>query len=417
MKVKFITLGCKVNQYETQSLREIFLANGFKETFTKADFYFINTCSVTHSADRKSIKYIRKAKKENPQAKILVTGCLAEKDKELIEKEGVDYIVSQNQKYKIPSILNLKNKLSLKDNLSLRITDFYLNRAFVKIQDGCNNFCSFCKVRLIRGKSKSRPVEEIVREVKFLLERGFKEIVLCGINLGSYNYQGKDLISLLKLLIKIKGLGRLRLSSIEPQYVSKELLNLISSTEKICPHLHIPFQSGSDKILKLMNKKVKSSFYRELVSEIRKTIPDCGISADFMIGFPYEEEDDFKKTIRLIEEINPVRSHIFPYSERKQTPSSKFPKIPSRLMRERKEIAIQVGEEASFRFRKSQEKKRFKVVLEENPEKSYSRGYTENYIRVLLKEAFPLKDICSKSLIPIVIDKVTSEITYAQLLK
>ncbi|RKY42349.1 MAG: tRNA (N(6)-L-threonylcarbamoyladenosine(37)-C(2))-methylthiotransferase MtaB, partial [Candidatus Omnitrophota bacterium] len=184
MKVKFITLGCKVNQYETQSLREIFLANGFKETFTKADFYFINTCSVTHSADRKSIKYIRKAKKENPQAKILVTGCLAEKDKELIEKEGVDYIVSQNQKYKIPSILNLKNKLSLKDNLSLRITDFYLNRAFVKIQDGCNNFCSFCKVRLIRGKSKSRPVEEIVREVKFLLERGFKEIVLCGINLG-----------------------------------------------------------------------------------------------------------------------------------------------------------------------------------------------------------------------------------------
>ncbi len=417
MKVKFITLGCKVNQYETQSLREIFLANGFKETFTKADFYFINTCSVTHSADRKSIKYIRKAKKENPQAKILVTGCLAEKDKELIEKEGVDYIVSQNQKYKIPSILNLKNKLSLKDNLSLRITDFYLNRAFVKIQDGCNNFCSFCKVRLIRGKSKSRPVEEIVREVKFLLERGFKEIVLCGINLGSYKSQGKDLISLLKLLIKIKGLGRLRLSSIEPQYVSKELLNLISSTEKVCPHLHIPFQSGSDKILKLMNKKVKSSFYRELVSEIRKTIPDCGISADFMIGFPYEEEEDFKKTLRLIEETNPVRSHIFPYSERKQTPSFKFPKISSKVVRERKEIAIQVGEKASLRFRKSQEKKMFKVVLDENSEKSYTRGYTENYIRVLLKETFSLKETCSKSLIPIVIDKATPKITYARLLK
>ncbi|MCD6539879.1 MAG: tRNA (N(6)-L-threonylcarbamoyladenosine(37)-C(2))-methylthiotransferase MtaB [Candidatus Omnitrophica bacterium] len=417
MKIKFITLGCKVNQYETQSLREIFLAKGFEETFAKADFYFINTCSVTHSADRKSIKYIRKAKRENPQAKILVTGCLAEKDKELIEKEKVDYIVPQSQKYKIPSILNLENKLNLENNLSLKITDFYLNRAFVKIQDGCDNFCSFCKIRLIRGKSKSRPAEEVVREVKFLLEKGFKEIVLCGINLGSYNYQGKDLISLLKLLVKIKSLGRLRLSSIEPQYVSKELLNLISSTEKICPHLHIPFQSGSDKILKLMNKKVKSSFYRELVSKIKKIIPDCGISADFIIGFPYEEEDDFKKTIRLIEEINPVRSHIFPYSERRQTPSFKFPKISSRIVRERKEIAIQVGEEASFRFRKSQEKKRFKVVLEENPKKGYSRGYTENYIRVLLKGAFPSKGICSKSLIPIVIDKVTSKITYARLLK
>ncbi len=417
LRVRFFTLGCKVNQYETQALRELFRNEGYQEVDTKADFYVINTCTVTHIADKKSIKYIRKAKKENPRAKILVTGCLAEKQRALIEKEGVDFVVSQTEKYRIPQILGFKNSPFIKNNLSLRVSNFFLNRAFVKIQDGCNNSCSFCKVRLVRGGAISRPFKEIVSEIKILVERGFKEIVLCGINLGSYNWEGKDLCFLLRKIIRIEGLGRVRLSSLEPQYINEELLELISFTKKICSHLHLPFQSGSDKILQLMNKPVKANFYFQLISKIRSRIPNCGISGDFIVGFPYEEEKDFLKTLKLIKEVKPLRSHIFPYSEREETQSSKFPRLDKKVVKRRKEVAKEVAREASYEFRKTQENRIFEIILEEKQKESYFQGYTENYIKVLLEEVEASPFLDSKSLIPIVIEKVTPENNYAKLFK
>lgn len=416
MKVKFLTLGCKVNQYETQALREFFLRRGMQEANEGlADLYCLNTCSVTHKADVKSLKYIRKLRRENPKATILVTGCLVEKDKKLIQAQGADIIIPQSKKHKIFNLFG-EHKISASDIWSFKINSFLHNRAFVKIQDGCDNYCSFCKVRLIRGNSHSRSSLEIVEEIQRLIEKGFREIVLVGINLGSWKEKNLDFVWLLSKINKLKNLGRIRLSSLEPEYVSQRLLKLIGQSDKICSHLHLSFQSGSDKILKLMKKRSDAMSYSKLIENIRKFIPDCGISCDIIVGFPYEQEQDFYQSLDLIKKVKPVRTHIFPYSPRAGTASFGWPRVGSEIVAKRCKRALQVAKKASFDFRKTQRKKTHLAVLDTNLLNHKMLGYTQNYIRVTISNVDSiswLKD--SKQLFPIRIKKIVSEQTYGVL--
>ena len=413
MTFKIYTLGCKVNHYESQLLKEIILNKGFNEAKnSSADFCLINTCTVTHTADIKSIKCIRKAKKQNPNSIIVVTGCLAQNDKDLLNKEDIDFIIPQSFKYDICGVLSkiinpnyhAEYSISKEFNTSLdsnaypvdnledtsikcfprTITDFNINRAFIKIQDGCDNSCTYCKVRLVRGKSVSRPYNQVLEEVKVLIDKGFKEFVFCGINLGSWNERDKKLYHLLASVIRLKNIGRIRLSSIEPEYIDTNLLSLISSSNRICRHLHIPFQSGSDRILKFMNKRANLKTYFDIIDGIKLSIPDCGISCDIIVGFPYEEDKDFQNTLKLLKKIQPVRTHIFPYSRREVTASSNYHRIPDEVLKQRVTEALLKTKLFSLDFRKTQINKNLDVIFDNNNLCNKRLGYTDNYIRVQL---------------------------------
>ncbi|MBU4140336.1 MAG: MiaB/RimO family radical SAM methylthiotransferase, partial [Candidatus Omnitrophica bacterium] len=308
-RVKFYTLGCKVNQYETQAIREKFLYAGFRENNSEiADVYIVNTCTVTARADRESRRLIRRLLRSNPDSKIIVTGCYIEKDAaEILSISNKIRIVPNRQKHCIINFLNLtpdvvaqfigqrtnfcsiNGATTLNDKvfLPLKISDFKDHeRAFVKIQDGCNNFCSYCKVPLVRGVSRSRSPKEITAEVERLTRRGFKEVVLTGICLGSYHYKSFDLAAVLSALENIEREFRIRLSSIEPQLISNDLIGRIADSEKICPHLHIPLQSGDNKILKRMNRRYTREKFLSLIAKIKKKIKDVAITTDILVGFP-----------------------------------------------------------------------------------------------------------------------------------
>lgn len=417
MKVKFFTLGCKVNQYETQALRDFFLSYGMQEVKQgPANLYCVNTCTVTHKADVKSLKYIRKLRREYPKATILVTGCLVEKDKKLIQSQGADIIVPQSKKQEILDLFD-KHKLSGTDIWSLKIQSFLHNRAFVKIQDGCDNYCSFCKVRLVRGKSRSRSSREIIQEIQRLIEKGFREIVLVGINLGSWKEKSLNFVSLLSKIHKLKNLGRLRLSSLEPEHLNQDLLKFISRSDKICSHLHFPFQSGSDKILKLMKKRASCTSYLKLIENIRKFMPDCGISCDIIVGFPHEQEEDFAQSLELLKKAKSVRSHIFPYSERAGTASFGWPKVGSKIVAERCKRAQDAAKKASFNFRKTQTNGEHLAVIDSKPLNGKVLGYTENYIRVSISNIeSKLLAKYPKQLFPIKIEKITLAQTYGRII-
>jgi threonylcarbamoyladenosine tRNA methylthiotransferase MtaB len=375
--VKFFTLGCKVNQYDTQSIRERFVAAGYKEISNgrPAGVCLINTCTVTSVADRKSRDTVRRCIGENPRARIIVTGCLV-KDAEshLKEIKGIDYIIS---KAFFPS----------------GISDFsHHTRAFLKIQDGCDNFCSYCKVPIVRGRSRSRPIAVIVDEARALAQKGFKEIVLSGICLGAY---GRDisprssLVEVITALEDIEGLLRIRLSSIEAKDVSKGLIEKMKRSKKLCHHLHIPIQSGDAAILKKMNRRYTPSSYLGLIGKIKKNIPDIAITTDCLVGFPGETERQFLNTAELVKKILPLRTHVFPYSRREGTSSALNAKshILPQEMRRRTEHLRDVASVCSLRYKEkfigSKQDVLFECRCKHRP--GFWEGYTGNYIKVLLK--------------------------------
>lgn len=365
-------MGCKVNQYESQAIREALERAGLEEVVSpdRANLRIINTCTVTLKADRKSRNAIHAATRDKQGAKVVVTGCLVKCDsQELIETaRGIDYIIP---------------KSFFKDG----ICDFSRHsRAFIKVQDGCNNHCSFCKVALARGASRSRPLAEIVQEANALVNRGFQEIVLTGVCLGSY---GLDLTpklglsSLIDKLHNIKALQRLRLSSIEPQLVSKELIELLSSSDKLCPHLHLPLQSGDQQILRLMNRQYTPESYLSLIQELKANIPQIGITTDVMVGFPGEENRHFKNTLQVLRKIIPLRVHRFVYSSRKGTAASDislatrdWPEVQER-MQELKKLC----EDLQLFFHNLFINKELEV-LAESIQDGQVIGYTPNYMRV-----------------------------------
>ena len=409
--IKFYTLGCKVNQYDTQSIRESFIRAGFKELEDSqpARFYVINTCTVTHKADRDSLNAIRKAKRENPKAEIIVTGCLAESDEGKIKKiAGISLII--------------KNKD--KENILERQTDRGISyfrghtRAFLKIQDGCNNSCSYCKVPGVRGKSRSKPLNQIIYEANRLVKNGFtpletierqqkdlvsltgfKEIVLCGICLGAYGRDLKpriNLVDVIEELEKIPGLSRIRLSSIEAGDIPDELIAKMSRSKKLCQHLHIPFQSGDDEILKKMNRKITFGGYLNLIRRIKSRIPEIAITTDIMVGFPQETEKNFQNTLKLIRQVLPLKVHIFPYSRREGTAAAvKFKqKLSPEIIKERVGQLKNIAQDCAFRYKKQFLNKDMEVLIEgrrkDNP--GFWKGHTCNYMDILVKSNQNLKN-------------------------
>jgi threonylcarbamoyladenosine tRNA methylthiotransferase MtaB len=311
-RIKFFTLGCKANQYDTQSIRERFLSKGFKENEGSLlpDYFLINTCTVTSGADQKSRNIIRRCIQANPKAYVIVTGCLVENDwKSLADIKGIGLIIK-------------------KGFFPEGISDFRQHtRAFLKIQDGCSNFCTYCKVSLVRGKERSKGLKQVVKEAKKLVSCGFQEIVLTGICLGVYGNDlspKRGLVDVIDALEEIEGLKRIRLSSIEAGDISAKLIKRLASSKKLCRHLHIPIQSGDNLILRRMNRKYTREDYLNLVSRIKHNIPDVSITTDCLVGFPGETESNFNNTVDLVKRILPLKTHIFPYSSRPGTKAAKF---------------------------------------------------------------------------------------------
>ncbi|MBN3041283.1 MAG: tRNA (N(6)-L-threonylcarbamoyladenosine(37)-C(2))-methylthiotransferase MtaB [Candidatus Omnitrophica bacterium] len=411
MKVKFFTLGCKVNQYETQGLKEKFQAFGFYPVEKKADLYVINTCSVTKKADNKSKEAILKAKKENPRAKIAVCGCLVQYNKSFIEKLDVDYIVSQDKKHFLPEIItqvvDVKDpNLKLKDNWSLKISSFSNQRAFVKIQDGCDNFCSYCKIPYLRGQSRSRDFTAVVDECKRLCLK-HKEIILTGINLSLY---GKDLSparnlkSLVREILSIPQLGRLRLSSLEPNASNKELFGFLKHN-RFCPHFHFPFQYGDDQILADMNKEERVNLYEDLVYSARRINPDVAISCDIMIGYPGETVKTFENTLSFLKKIKPMRMHIFTFSPREQTKFHGFKLKNQALTKKRLLILKDLAAKLSLEYAEKFINKSLALISEKKTN-AYISGYTENYLKVFIKDKVPIGDFLPVKINKIIMGKI-----------
>ncbi|MDP2938044.1 MAG: tRNA (N(6)-L-threonylcarbamoyladenosine(37)-C(2))-methylthiotransferase MtaB, partial [Candidatus Omnitrophota bacterium] len=371
--VKFFTLGCKVNQYDTQSIRERFVNAGFKEIDNgrKADTYVINTCTVTSIADRKSRYFIHYAYRQNPKARIIVTGCYTALDSDEIAKiPGVTHIIKNQDKDRILELLNEHNELSEQNEIGISNFSGH-TRAFLKIQDGCNNFCSYCKVPRVRGASRSRPLDEIVQEANRLAKNGFKEIVLCGICLGSYGkdlQSQKNLVEVIEALEKIEGLLRIRLSSIEAGDISDELIQKMAQSKKLCQHLHIPMQSGDNEILKKMNRNYCREDYLNLIKKIKNSIPEIAITTDVLVGFPGEREDNFQNTVNLIGEIVPLRAHIFPYSKRLGTPAAILKdKINPLIIKERILQLVGISRKCALAYKEQFLNKDRDVLIEERP--------------------------------------------------
>ena len=419
--IKFYTLGCKVNQYETQAIRENLINNGFKEVDSdnQAHIYIINTCTVTSRAEGKSQGLIRKALNENLEAKVIVTGCCVQ-DNNFISQDKRIIAVKNELKNKISQILNnqsLSNSGGIDSYLNLSISDFKgHNRAFVKIQDGCENNCSYCKVTLARGELRSRELSEIKKEVKRLVNKGFREIVLTGICLGAYGKDFKNSITLSDIIeevIDLPGEFRVRLSSIEAGYISDRVIKLLSASSKLCRHLHIPFQSGDNEILKKMNRHYSSKDYLALVQKIRAEIPDIAITTDIMVGFPGEKDENFQNTFSFLKEVSPSRMHIFPFSPREGTLAYNFAdRVSHREVKLRMAKLQILAKQKSLEYRQKFLKKEVDVLVETARSKinGYLKGYTDTYIHVLVDG----NDSLINKIIKVKIDKVDSDFTFGE---
>lgn len=384
--IKFHTLGCKANQYDTQSIRERFLERGFKENHNndKADIYVVNTCTVTAIADQKSRGIIRRCINENPKAKVIVTGCLVRKDSAALARiKGVSFII-------------------MKGFFAEGISYFCGHtRAFLKIQDGCDNSCAYCKVPLVRGRSRSKPLEKIVKEARSLVENGFQEIVLTGICLGAYGKDSGagrdvDLVKVIDELERIDGLLRIRLSSIEAGDVSGRLINKMAKSKKLCRHLHIPIQSGDDEVLRKMRRSYSRGFYLTLIKKIRRKIPLVAITTDCLLGFPGETDEHFMNTLDLVKRIAPLKVHIFPYSKRPGTLAGLALTDGVKDLTVKKRVAMlkNVAASCARDYKKRFLKRKMRVLFEElsKNKNGYWQGYADNYIKVLFKSRRDLKN-------------------------
>lgn len=363
---------------------------GFKEIDNgqAADCYLINTCTVTHRADSESLQFIRRAMRENPAAKIIVTGCLVELDSHKIRSicPKISIVKNRNKDRLIETTKQRNNETTARG-----ISYFKGHtRAFLKIQDGCDNLCSYCKVPLVRGRSRSKPLEQVRREAAALAKNGYKEIVLAGICLGAY---GKDLIpkqtlvDVINAIEDIQGLLRIRLSSIEARDVTDELIDKIANSKKVCPHLHIPIQSGDDEILKKMNRRYTRVYYLSLIKKIKKRIPGIAITTDVLVGFPGESQKNFKNTIDLIKKIQPLKTHIFSYSKRESTAAAcmRQAEVDPGVIKKRIACLKKITDSSALNYKKRFLGKRMLVLFEgrlkNNP--CLWEGLTGNYIRVL----------------------------------
>ena len=406
--VAFHNLGCKVNDYETDIMQQKFAENGFKVVpFTdKADIYVINTCTVTNIADRKSRQMLHRAKAMNPDSIVIAVGCYVQTDtKRVLQDEAVDIAIGNNQKANIINILNeylednTKNSAILDINEqgmeyeSMTLTDTAeRTRAYIKIQDGCNQFCTYCLIPYARGRVRSRDKEDILAEIKRLCEKGYKEFVLTGIHVSSYGITSPNdlsqnkLADLLESIQEIEGVKRIRLSSLEPRVVTEDFAKRISKLSKLCPHFHLSLQSGCDETLKRMNRHYTSEEFYEGVLLLRKYFDDPAITTDIIVGFPGETEEEFEKSYAFAKKVGFYEMHIFKYSKRKGTPAEKFPNQVADADKDaRSDKMIALGNKLSKEFRERHLNKPSEVLYEEKKTingKEYIIGHTPEYIKV-----------------------------------
>lgn len=402
MKFAIYTLGCKVNQADSQSMQEILIKAGYEFVAPEAgaDIYIINTCVVTNVGQQKSRQTIRKFIRENPNAMIIVTGCYPQTAIGEVEGiPGVALIIGNKDRHKIAELiveyqqenstepLNIVSDINMIHNFEDIPTGMHSEktRAFLKIQEGCNQFCTYCIIPYARGRLRSRSLTSIKKEIENLVASGYKEVVLLGIHLGAYGKDFSEKISLVnavKTALAVPGLERLRLGSLECIEIEDEMLELLATESRLAKHLHLPLQSGSDSILRKMNRPYTVDEYRILIEKIRKKVPEIAITTDVIVGFPGETENLFQETYKFMEELQFSKTHIFPFSRRKNTPAEKY---PQQVL---KEIKQQRVKQLTFLDQKSHEsflnmnKNKEEIVLFEQQKHGYFTGYTSNYIRV-----------------------------------
>lgn len=388
-KFKVATLGCRTNQYETQGYVAQLRSMGWEAASDQeeADLCVVNTCTVTQSADSSSRHQVRKLAKENPNARIVVTGCAVESHPEDFQAiEGVDQVFPNESKETLLQELFPEEQMK---EFAIEEFDGH-TRAFVKVQDGCNSYCTYCVIPYVRGRSRSRKVDSILKEVEDLVSKGTKEIVLTGINIGDFDGGGEgiSLASLVRQVDAISGVERLRLSSIDPDEVDDELLDAIIEGRSTCPSMHIVLQSGSNVILKKMNRKYTRQMFFDSINRLKNADPDFTFTTDLIVGFPGETQRDFEETLDAIEQVQFAKVHMFPYSDRPRTRAALYKnKIPNETIRYRKHKLLQVAERQAFALREEYIGRTMKILTEspDREDPSLIRGHTENFLPVVLE--------------------------------
>lgn len=398
MKVYFTTFGCKVNQYETQEMSELLVKAGFTITSspTLADIIIVNSCTVTAEGVRKVRQTVRKLKKNNENAVMVLTGCASQAEPDVIMNDlpEIDILMGNRNNTDIVNILKkyFENKTRLNAHICHSRNDVFLGtgitkfdghtRAFLKIQDGCDRYCSYCLIPYARGFSRSKAIEDIDSELKVLNENGYKEIVFVGINLSDYgkgtNYSLPDALQLAEKYDNIK---RIRLGSLEPDHITREMIEKLGKITKLCPQFHISLQSGSDSVLKKMNRHYTADEYKTLTENLREVFPDATITTDILTGFPTETEEEFLETVEFAKAIKFEKAHIFPYSIREGTVASKLPQLTNAVKENRAKKLTEVTNETRKEYLKEQIGKTVNVLFETD-KNDYSEGYTENYTPV-----------------------------------
>lgn len=428
-KVAFFTLGCKVNQYESNAMEKLFTDAGYIVVpfETAADVYVVNTCTVTSVGDKKSRNMLRRAKTYNPDAVIAAVGCLAQTaPEELAKIDCVDVIIGTNEKNNIVSaceqVLMEKKRITLVSDVSK--IDFFeempletfegRQRAYVKIQEGCDRFCSYCIIPYARGAVRSRDEESILSEAKRLGGKGFSEIVLTGIHVASYGRNSDtNLGKLLEKINKIESVKRIRLSSIDPEAFTDDFIKILSENEKVCHHFHISLQSGSGVVLKKMNRRYTPQFYMEVLKKLRSAMPDVAITTDVITGFPYETNEEFEKSLNFVKEAGFAGIHVFPYSERKGTPAAKFKDVvPKAIRSERAHKMAELASELKHKFMEKFIGTQTTVLFEEINKSGIYEGFTPNYIRVF---ANANENITGK-ILPVILTGIKEDYMTAEIL-
>ena len=399
MRCAILTLGCKVNAYESEYIKEQFKTNNYEivNIDDNPDVVVINTCTVTNQSDAKSRKVIRHAKKSNPNAIIVVCGCAAEHHKENIINTEIDILIGNYFKSKIVDFVNKYKENGKKINTfvnmnkapfeDMKINNF-LNktRAFVKIQDGCNNFCSYCIIPFMRGNIRSKDIDVAYEEIKSLVNKGYQEIVLTGIHTGSYGTgESYDLVDLIRRISKFDKLKRIRISSIEITELNEKFIDELQTNDKICNHLHIPIQSGSNRILKLMNRKYTIEEYKNIINKIRNVRSDINITTDLIVGFPTETDEDFMETYSNLKDIKFSKIHTFPYSKRNNTKAADMEQVDEKIKKERVNKILKLSNELENKYYKLFENKTLKVLIEDTKD-NVSIGHTDNYIKIFVQQ-------------------------------
>lgn len=410
MKFNIITFGCKVNQYESNMMKENMLSSNFfyTEDLNDANIIIVNTCSVTNVADKKCLKMIRRLKREYSNAILVVAGCSSQNKQSVYESLDIDILIGNRDKSIIDKLIKEyieteKKYVKFYNDRNLDFEDMYISdynhtRAFIKIEDGCDNFCSYCIIPYVRGSVRSKDFDKVIKEAKELAKHGHKEIVLTGIHTGHYLNNGYDLTDLINELSKIDDIKRIRISSIEITELNDKFLDMLKNNDKVCDHLHIPLQAGSDEILKRMNRKYDLVYYEEKIKKIRSIRPDISISTDIIVGFPYETEELFLNTLEFSKKIKFSKIHVFPYSVRVGTAAANMEEQVDEVvkrMRVKRLMAVSHMLEVDY-FNKFKDKEL--DILIETCDNNVSEGHTSNYLLVSVPENIKVGEIVRRKI-------------------